>query len=93
MKKIIFLTVISIILFVLNSSCTGYKPIFSSGNLQFEIAEYSIKGDKILGNKLYSRLKKISKSEENNQNVRSINLQIKSSTDKKLQKIPNTKNK
>ena len=79
MKKIAYLTLILIFL----NNCTGYKPIFSSGNLQFEIAEYSIKGDKILGNKLYSRLKKISKSEENNQNVRSINLQIKSSTDKK----------
>ena len=79
MKKIAYLTLILIFL----NNCTGYKPIFSSGNLQFEIAEYSINGDKILGNKLYSRLKKISKSEENNQNVRSINLQIKSSTDKK----------
>ena len=79
MKKIAYLTLILIFL----NNCTGYKPIFSSGNLQFEIAEYSIKGDKILGNKLYSRLKKLSKSEENNQNVRSINLQIKSSTDKK----------
>ena len=79
MKKIAYLTLILIFL----NNCTGYKPIFSSGNLQFEIAEYSIKGDKMVGNKLYSRLKKISKSEENNQNVRSINLQIKSSTDKK----------
>ena len=67
-----------------NITCVDtWSGSHEQGDLKFEIAEYSIKGDKILGNKLYSRLKKISKSEENNQNVRSINLQIKSSTDKK----------
>ena len=78
MKKIAYVILILILL----GNCTGYKPIFSSSNLQFEIADYSIKGNKVLGNKIYLRLQKISQSNKNNQNVRSINLLIKSSTSK-----------
>ena len=78
MKKIAYIILILILL----SSCTGYKPIFTSSNLQFEIADYSIKGNKVLGNKIYSKLQKISQSKKSNQNVRSINLLIKSSTSK-----------
>ena len=78
MKKIAYLTLILVFL----NNCTGYKPIFNSANFEFEIADYSIEGDKNLGNKLYSKLKRISKSKKNNQNVRNINLQIKSSTNK-----------
>ena len=78
MKKIAYIILILILL----SNCTGYKPIFTSSNLQFEIADYSIKGNKVLGNKIYSKLQKISQSKKSNQNVRSINLLIKSSTSK-----------
>ena len=78
MKKIAYVILILILL----NNCTGYKPIFSSSNLQFEIADYSIKGNKVLGNKIYSKLQKISQSNKSNQNVRSINLLIKSSTSK-----------
>ena len=78
MKKIAY----AILILILLSNCTGYKPIFSSSNLQFEIADYSIKGNKVLGNKIYSKLQKISQSKKSNQNVRSINLLIKSSTSK-----------
>ena len=78
MKKIAY----AILILILLSNCTGYKPIFSSSNLQFKIADYSIEGNKVLGNKIYSRLQKISQSKKSNQNVRSINLLIKSSTSK-----------
>ena len=81
MKKISSLIILSILLTYINA-CAGYKPIFSSSNLQFEIADYSIKGNKVLGNKIYSKLQKISQSKKSNQNVRSINLLIKSSTSK-----------
>mgnify|MGYP001322156027 CR=1 FL=1 len=45
MKKIIYL----IIIFFFSSyiyACAGYKPIFSSSNLQFKIINHSIEGDK-----------------------------------------------
>ena len=49
MKKIANL--IFIILFLIFiSGCSGYKPIFASKNLQFQISDYSIEGNKILGN-------------------------------------------
>ena len=63
MKKIFSLTFL-ISLFIFISNCTGYKPIFGSTSLQFEISNYDIKGDKILGNKLYSKLSGISKSKK-----------------------------
>ena len=55
MKKIIYFLV-SFILLINNIACTGYKPIFSSTDLQFAIADYSIVGDKKLGKQIYSKL-------------------------------------
>jgi len=81
MKKIIYL-IFSIILFISISECAGYKPIFGSGNIQFKIADYSIEGNKILGNKIYSRLYRLSKSKKDDQNTRSIDLLINVSKDK-----------
>ena len=57
MKKITYL-IISIIFL---SACAGYKPIYTS-NIQFEIADYSIKSNKQLGGKIYSRLNNLTKS-------------------------------
>ena len=81
MKKI-FYPIFSLILLGLINGCVGYKPIFSTTNLQFEIADYSIEGNKILGNKIYSKLYSLSKSKKNNQNLSSIALIIKTSKDK-----------
>ena len=55
MKKIINL-ICSTILLIFISECVGYKPIYSSTNLQFKIGDYSIAGDKKLGNRIYSKL-------------------------------------
>ena len=75
MKKIFFLAfLISVFIFV--NECTGYKPIFGSTSLQFEIANYDIEGNKILGNKLYSKLSSLSKSRKNNPNTKSLDLLI-----------------
>jgi len=52
-------------IFIFFNSCSGYKPIFSSANLNFEISKHSIKGDKILGNQLYSKIKKNSQKNKN----------------------------
>ena len=74
--KNIYKFIIPIIALILLNECSGYKPIFSTQNLQFKIDSYSIKGNKILGNKLYSKLHNISKSNKNNQNVTAVNLII-----------------
>ena len=81
MKKI-FCPIFSLILFVFINGCAGYEPIFGSTNLQFKIADYSIEGNKILGNKIYSKLYSLSKSKTDDQNLRSIDLVIKVSKDK-----------
>ena len=79
MKKIIC----SICLLIFLSSCSGYKPIFVSTNLQFEIADHLIEGDKVLGNKIFSKLERLSKSKKNDQNVTRINILIRTSKEKK----------
>ena len=76
MKKVIY-PIFSFILLLFINGCTGYEPIFSSTNLQFEIADYSIEGNKILGNKIYSKLYIASKSKKDDQNLRSVDLVIK----------------
>ena len=81
MKKITYF-IILLILLIYIGACAGYKPIYSSSNLQFEIAKYSIKGNKKLGNQIYSELYNISKSNKNNPAAQSINISIKVSKDK-----------
>ena len=75
MKKIFYLTFL-ISLFIFVNECAGYKPIFGSTSLQFEISNYDIKGDKILGNKLYSKLYNLSKSKKNDPNTKNLDLSI-----------------
>jgi hypothetical protein len=81
MKKITYLVFASIML-IFVSECAGYKPIFSSTNIQFNIADYSIKGNKIIGKKIYSRLHGLSKSVKNNQNITSVKFLIDTSKNK-----------
>ena len=61
MKKLAS-TICAVFLLISLNECAGYKPIFSSGSLGFEISDYTIKGEKTLGNRIYSKLKNLSKS-------------------------------
>ena len=81
MKKIAH-SIFLLILLIFINGCAGYEPIFGSTNLQFEIADYSIEGNKILGNKIYSKLYSLSKSKKDDQNLRNVDLTIKVSKDK-----------
>ena len=83
MKKIAY-PIFSFILLIFIHGCAGYEPIFGSTNLQFEIADYSIEGNKILGNKIYSKLYSLSKSKKDDQNLRRVDLVIKVSKDKNV---------
>ena len=82
MKKNTF-TILLIVLLIFINGCSGYKPIFSSTNLEFNIANYSLEDNKTLGEKIYSRLKRASKLNGNNENVRKIDILIKASQNKK----------
>ena len=84
MKKIFCHIILLLLLLTSLNACSGYKPIFGSTNLQFEIADYSIEGNQVLGNKIFSRLDKLSKSKQNNENTKSINLLINISQTKNL---------
>ena len=81
MKKITHL-VLSIALLIFINGCADYKPIFGTTKLQFEISDHTIEGNKILGNKIYSKLYNLSKSNKDNQNIRSIDVVINVSKDK-----------
>ena len=83
MKKITHPIFLFILLIFING-CVGYEPIYGSKNLQFEIADYSIQGNKILGNKIYSKLYSLSKSKKDDQNLRRVDLVIKVSKDKNV---------
>ena len=82
MKKITSL-IILFVLFINTNGCSGYKPIFSSSNFQFEIADYLIEGDKKLGNEIYYRLLNLSKSNKNPEQATSVYISIKVSKEKK----------
>ena len=58
------------------------NQFLGSKNLQFEIADYSIEGNKILGNKIYSKLYNLSQSKKDDKNLRNVDLVIKISKDK-----------
>jgi len=75
MKKVSYLILFITITIFLNA-CAGYKPIFSSANLNFNINDYSIEGDEILGNNIYSKLRNLSKSKTNDQNEKNLNFVI-----------------
>ena len=76
MKKISYL-LISLILLLNISACTGYKPIFSSSNIiEFKITDYSITGDKKLGNQIYSKLYNLSQITKNTSEVKNIDILI-----------------
>ena len=91
MKKKL-LIVASFFIFICLNACTGYKPIYSSSNVHFTIAHYSIKGDKKLGNQIYSKLLNISKYNKNNPTAQSIKISIETSKEK-IATVKNTAGK
>ena len=74
MKKIFNLL---ILVFTLSFvyGCNGYKPIFTS-NLNYVINEYEINGDKKLGNKIYSKLYKLSNQSKTKSDIQNLNFII-----------------
>ena len=75
MKNIIYFT-LSCVLIILINGCAGYKPIFSPTNLKFGISDYTITGDRTIGNKIYSKLYKASSVKQNEKNIINIDISI-----------------
>ena len=81
MKKIVYIAFSTFLIIWLNN-CAGYKPIFSYENINFEISDYSIKGNETLGKRIYYKLDNLSKSIKDKENKRSITLTINVKKDK-----------
>ena len=81
MKKIPYLF-ISFIILINIGACAGYEPIFGSSNLEFKISDYSISGDKKLGNQIYSKLYNLSRTTKKTSETKNIYLLINVSKDK-----------
>ena len=74
MKKITY-PIISIIFLIFINACAGYKPIYTT-NLQFQIADYSIKSNKQLGREIYYKLYNFFKPDQGNSKAQSITITI-----------------
>ena len=87
MRKIIFTFLFLIISFYL-VGCGGYKPIFASAKIEFDIGSHEIEGNKLLGNKIFSDIKNLSKNKSGGGNPKSLDFLISVSNEKK----PTSKN-
>ena len=76
MKKIITSAILVFFLISINN-CSGYKPIFASGDLKFTIQDSKIDGDKALGNKIYSNLERLSTKNNENENIKMVEIYIR----------------
>jgi len=90
MKKI-FVIIIAFFILNLISSCSGYKPVFNSTNLNFEILYVSIEGDEKLGKEIHNKLKRFLNTKDKNKN-KSVNLYL-SSTKSKIATVKNSAGK
>ena len=88
MKKVI-LILTSIMFLTSIISCSGYKPIFASKNMSFKISKHTTEGDKLIGNKIYSKLYRASSSKINDKKIQDLIVYIQS----KKEKISTTKDK
>ena len=80
MKKIIRYTLL-LSLFIFINSCAGYKPIFSTEDLNFKISNYLLEGNKQIGKQIYYKIYSIS-NKENVSNAQSLDITINVSKDK-----------
>ena len=76
------LIIISFLLLIFISACSGYKPIFSSTNFNFIISDYEIMGDKVLGNQIYLKLRNISSTNKTD-DIQNFKIFINASKEKK----------
>ena len=81
MKKILYIINLVFLLASIEA-CTGYKPIFDASKVAFKINDYSLSGDRNLGNKIYYKLYNFSRSNENSTGSKDIYLKINTNKNK-----------
>ncbi len=77
-----FNNLIFLILFASLTACADYKPIFNASNINFEIVDYSLKGNDKLSNQIYLMLRNASKSNTNSLETKKIYLVVNTSKNK-----------
>ena len=70
------------LLFICIGACTGYEPIFTSTNIQYQIKKHSVSGEKNIAKQIYSKLYNLTKSNKNESNVKSIDVSIEVTKEK-----------
>jgi len=70
-----------LLLLIFISSCSGYKPIFNTANIDFQISGHSIEGDQKIGKIIYSKLNYLTKKNTNKK--KKIIIKIKAKKEKK----------
>jgi len=75
MKKINNL-ILGFFLIIYVVGCANYEPIFKSKNLPIVISDYTIEGNKLLSNKIYSLLNNLLKKNISNNDTKKIDLII-----------------
>lgn len=75
MKKINNL-ILGFFLIIYMAGCVGYEPIFKSKKLPLIISDYTIEGETLLANKIYSKLNGLLKTNDGNDDLKKIDITI-----------------
>ena len=75
MKKVFYPIIFTILVISINA-CSGYKPIYTTSNIDIKIIDYSVLGEKKLGNQIYSKLFNLSNSVKNTESTKNVNISI-----------------
>jgi len=79
-----FSQIILTILLISIYSCAGYELIYTSSKVDIKITDYSIKGEKRLGRKIYSKLLNLSNSTTHTEKTKNVRILIGVEKNKKV---------
>jgi len=83
MKKIPFICLLFIVSITV-TDCSGYRPILNKANIQFVISDYSITGNKKIGNQIYSKIYNATRKNKQTAETKNIYILINSSKNKNI---------
>lgn len=73
-----------ILFFILINNCSGYKPIFSDNNLNYNLGTITSKNQNILSRKFITKLKRYYKKDSDNKIIETINLVLETESQEKV---------
>jgi len=83
MKKITYIYLLFIVSISI-TDCSGYKTVLNNANLQFVISDYSIAGNKKIGNQIYSKLQNATSKNKQTPETKKLYILINSSKSKNI---------